>query len=109
MEKIVSGKHEFEIVEHVPQGYEIWNIGENMIDGYLPLAQVDSDYKVNPKTLKAIKVDGAQIILSAVGYKPKTVKGMEKFINKYDGNKSKQWIVDKIKKALPIMRTIKGL
>lgn len=35
--------HTFELVDHVPNGYLIWNIGENMIDGYLPLCILASD------------------------------------------------------------------
>ena len=40
--KIQSCGHTFEVVEEVPLGYEIWNIGKNMIDGYLPLCRLSS-------------------------------------------------------------------
>lgn len=32
--------HTFELVDHVPLGYSIWNIGKNMADGYLPLCRL---------------------------------------------------------------------
>lgn len=32
--------HSFELVDRVPLGYSIWNIGENMADGYLPLCRL---------------------------------------------------------------------
>ena len=32
--------HKFEIVDRVPLGYHVWNIGENMPDGYLPLCRL---------------------------------------------------------------------
>ena len=42
MEKktITHRGHTFEQVDHIPQGYTIWNIGKNMIGGYLPLCRL---------------------------------------------------------------------
>ena len=113
MEKIsfksYENTHEFELVDGVPLGYTIWNIGKNMIDGYLPLVQVGGydGCQVNTRTMKAIKIDGAQTILAAVGYGVYTVKEMEAHIKKYE--KSRPMEVERMKKALPIMRKIKGL
>lgn len=41
MEKqtITNNGDTFELVDRVPRGYLIWNIGKNMVDGYLPLSQ----------------------------------------------------------------------
>lgn len=107
MLKITSGKHEFELVESVPWGYKIWNIGKNMIDGYLPIVQVGGydGCQVNTSTMKAIKTDGAQTILEAIGAGPSTVKEMESYIEKHPN----EWGVDRMKIALPLMRKIKGL
>lgn len=62
----------FEVVASVPPGYEIWKIGSNMIDGYLPLCRL-SAYQPFPEgrnietdTLKAIRLEEAQTILVAV-------------------------------------------
>jgi len=109
---IRSGRHEFELVDYVPYGYVIWNIGRNMVDGYLPLVQLggrDGCQVINTSAMKAIKVDGAQIILTAVRSGAYTVEEMEKYIQKYSKSKSRALSVERMKKALPIMRQIKGL
>ena len=63
METIKVDKYTFELIEKIPKGYDIWNIGKHMINGYLPLCQCDKDYHVNTDTLKAIKYDDAQQIM----------------------------------------------
>lgn len=63
--------HTFELVDRVPLGYSIWNIGKNMADGYLPFCRLAAvqpfpggrDIEVN--TLKCHKCEGAQVILEA--------------------------------------------
>ena len=70
----------FELVGFVPRGYQIWNIGENMLDGYLPLCRLkarqpfDGAREIETDTLKAIKIDGAQTILKAVGGGQNTIE-----------------------------------
>ena len=111
MNKITSGDNEFEVVDHVPYGYIVWNIGKNMINGYLPLCRLASQQpfpggrSIETDTLKAIKTDAAQIILAAMGIGPGTVKEMETYIKKHPNT----WGVDRMKAALPHMRQIKGL
>ena len=52
----------FEIVEKIPVGFFIWNIGENMgTHEYIPVCEDlhpedKDDYSINPATLKAVKV-----------------------------------------------------
>lgn len=52
----------FEIVENIPAGFFVWNIGENMgTHEYIPVCQDlcpgdKDDYSINPATLKAVKV-----------------------------------------------------
>ena len=109
MTKIFDDRHEFEIVESVPKGYEIWNIGKNMIDGYLPLCQViEGTYSINPDTLKAIKVEDAQVILS-VGFCSLTIKGMERYVKRYSNSKLQLYKgeLKELKKALEVMYTLK--
>lgn len=111
--KIQSGKDTFEVVEEVPDGYMVWNIGKNMVDGYLPLCRLSARQSfpggrsIEADTLKAIKTNGAQTILAAVGYGPSTVKEMESHIAKYA--QRKPYECSKMKAALPFMRQIKGL
>lgn len=114
--KITSGDDTFELVDFVPFGYEIWNIGRNMIDGYVPLCRISAiqpfpgGRNIEVNTLKAIKADGAQVILAAIGYGPKTVAEMEKHIYRYRNAKSDSLRYDEVrrmKKALPYMRKLK--
>lgn len=52
----------FEIVEKIPAGFFVWNIGDNMgLDEYIPICEdlhpEDKDsYEINPNTLKAIRL-----------------------------------------------------
>ena len=108
---ISNNRHTFEIVDSVPSGYEIWNIGKNMIDGYLPLCRVIPEtFSIEPETLKAIKIDGAQKILAAIGGGQNTIESMEMYIKRYRNAKPGTWSylqVERMKEALPIMRQIK--
>lgn len=102
----------FEIVDSVPAGYEIWNIGTNMPDGYLPLCMpiAHGSYTINPDTLKAIKIDGAQTILAAIGGGQNTIESMERYVKRYSTAKPGTYThaqVKRMEKALPIMRQIK--
>lgn len=84
MKKLVSNGIEFELVEKIPEGYVIWNIGTNMKDGYLPLCQIDNGYNVNVETLKAIKLEKAQEILAIIGcVKNKNSKGLKTYYKRY--------------------------
>lgn len=109
--------HLFDIVDHVPYGYQIWNIGKNMAPGYLPLCRL-SQYQPFPggrnievDTLKAIPCEGAQIILAAVGYGPDTIPTMEEYIKQHPNPKPYEEPaysqVQKYKAALPYMRKLK--
>ena len=115
-ETITSGQHTFELVDFVPYGYKIWNIGKNMIDGYLPLCRLSpiqpfaGGRNIEVGTLKAIKIDGAQTILAAIGNGQGTIEEMEQYLKRYKNAKAGTWSfsqVQKIKKALPFMRQIK--
>lgn len=105
----------FELVDRVPRGYLIWNIGKNMIDGYLPLCRLayfqpfPGGRNIEVETLKAIKCEGAQTILEAIGYGPETPDQMERYIEKHSGESScgrHATAVKRMKKALPLMRQI---
>lgn len=111
-EYLIDGKDRFEIVDHFPLGYRIWNIGKNMPDGYLPLVQtVPSDsYSVIPDTMKAIKIEGAQTVLAAIGFGPETVEEMEAYIAEHNNPRATDWercLIDRYQKAIPILRQIK--
>ena len=95
---IVDEHHSFQVVDKVPLGYVIWNIGNNMADGYLPLCQVGGPdgCQVNPDTLKAVKCDGAQTILDAMRW----------FLSKHQNAEPGSYndrCVQRIKAALPYL------
>lgn len=81
--RIIDEKHTFEVVENIPEGYEVWNIGDNMMDGYLPLAQVE-DYQINPNTLKAIKLEFEELKLmrEAANFGVVNLKSAKRAINR---------------------------
>lgn len=115
METITSGKHTFEIVDHIPGGYQIWNIGKNMVDGYLPLCRLkaiqpfEGCTEIEPDTLKAIRTDGAQTILAAIGGGQNTIPEMERYIKRYSRSKNHCTMrrVERMKAALVYMYQLK--
>lgn len=71
--------HTFEIVDHVPSGFMIWNIPVDDMNGYLPLCEMmdptnKKDFSINPDTLKAIKVDDNEALVKASFYGACTLK-----------------------------------
>ena len=72
MEKIKCGNNTFDVVEKIPVGFFVWNIGDNMTDGYIPLCErlypdVNEDdlryYSINTNTLKAIKLNEDEVLM----------------------------------------------
>lgn len=66
----------YKIVEKIPFGFFVWNIGENMgSDEYVPLCQylssgIKDDYSINPDTLRAIKLpkEDVELLREAAGW-----------------------------------------
>ena len=58
---------DYEVVEKIPSGFYVWNIGENMgSDEYIPICEdlhpEDKDnYEINPYTIKAIKLNAEEV------------------------------------------------
>ena len=105
---------DFRLVDHFPLGYEIWNIN-SMLPGYLPLCRMAAyqpfpgGRNIDTNSLCAIKTDGAQTILDAIGYGPKTPKEMEDFIqrnNRAQPGSVNHDAVQKMKKAIPFFKKI---
>ena len=109
--------HTFQLVDFVPYGYEIWNIGsQHMAEGYLPLCRLSTHQHfpggrdVEIETLKAIRIDGADKILDAIGGGQNTVEKMEAYVKRYRNSKPGTWSYAQRKRmieALPIMKQIK--
>ena len=115
-EYLRKGEDVFEIVDTVPLGYSIWNIGHNMPDGYLPFCRLcmEQPYEgaqyIERDTLKAIKTEGAQIILDAIGRGAgNDLKSMERYLQRHPnpvpGTRSAANVA-RIQKALPYLREL---
>lgn len=109
-EELIVGQHTFEIVDFIPYGYHIWNIGKNMKEDYLPLVQVggyDGCQVIGIK--KALPLKDAQKILSVIGEGNDTPKKMKACIEKYEVKGTNQEKIGRMKEALEIMLKIKGI
>lgn len=86
--------YSFEIVEKIPVGYEIWNIGNHMQSAELvPLCQSDESYYINPNTLKAIKMilEDATIVKKASAlYGLSSSKACVKYLKRKSGKAMKK-------------------
>lgn len=104
---LTNGKDVFEIVDFIPYGYIIWNIGKNMTKGYIPLVQVDSECHVLDTPYKALKIKGSETIMQVAGFG--SLNKMEHIILKGKENNSYELrYLDKIIKAVEILKTIRG-
>lgn len=62
----------FEVVDKITLGYEIWNIGSNMPEGYLPICRLKPIQRfqggrdIDINSLRVIKTDNAQRILHGI-------------------------------------------
>ena len=108
---IVCGEHTFEVIDYIPYGYEFWNIGKNMADGYLPLCQgIPGSHRVNVDTLKAIKLDGAQTVLAASVHGPTTIAAMEEYLERYkeaEPDSSEYQQMKRVQAALEVLKGVK--
>jgi len=77
---IMGYTNTYEIVDHIPAGFFVWNIGENMgHEEYIPICEPlypglpksnPDSYHINPETVKAIKLakEEVAILRDAAGY-----------------------------------------
>ena len=76
----------YKIVNKIPSGFYVWNIGENMgNDEYIPLCQdlypgIKDDYSINPDTLRTIKLpkEEVKLLREAAGWGVVNLKSAEK-------------------------------
>lgn len=113
--ELIYGDLRFDIVRSVPKGYRIWNIGRGMPDGYIPLCREGFEKVLEPhltedaEPLKAIRADGAWMVMDALGYGPKTVRAMEEFIYDHEKDLPQSWGYEaavRMKLALPVMKSL---
>ena len=117
MNTITYENNTYEIVDEFPVGYLIWNIGKHAPEGYLPLCRPSQEQpfpggrQIDANSLKAMKVDGAQIILSAA-HAGDTLAELEEQVRRYgncDPRSSQGYWAEKARQALPYLRKIKGV
>ena len=107
---IITNRHSrqdtFTIVDKIPEDYQVWNIGNLMIDGYLPLCQLVPDtYNVILETLLAIHLpdNEIEIIRRATGYGINSLTAARETLNNPDNN---EVYIKLAKAALPIFEKI---
>ena len=110
--------NEYTIVTEPPLGYEIWNI-KDAPNGCLPFCRLKmmqpfgGAREIEPDTLKAMKCDGAQVILDAIGFGPQTSDAMQKYIAKNGKKENEKWILrswsNATAKVVSTIRTAMGL
>ena len=94
-------KRAYEVVDTIPTGFFVWNIGENMgTDEYIPICESlrpwdKKCYSINTATLKAIKLspEKIQLLRDAANYGITSLQAAEKAIKRC----SKSWIAQKQK------------
>lgn len=91
MEKMVFGGNEYTVVDKVPNGYIIWNIGRHMgTPDYVPFVQLLSNtYSVIGDTMLAVKLprEEVKLLRDVAGRGNTDLNTMRKRINrpaKYD-------------------------
>lgn len=106
----------FMLINYVPEHELIWNIGENMADGYVPFCRLkniqpfDGAMEIDTNSLKAVRMDGAEKVLKAVRYGQNTVKKMRNYVKKYSNSKKANTLykVGLMKEALEVIEEFKA-
>lgn len=103
----------FELVDHIPVGYRIWNI---KMKDYLPLCrllpcQEEWQRNVDVSCLKAIKTEGAEFLETASTHGYNTLSKMKNALKKYTSSSgvakpNHKYEVDILRKAIPYMAKI---
>ena len=114
------GEDVFELVNEVPLGYTVWNIGcksngGHMTDGYLPLCRLKREQPfeggraIEPDTLKAIKIEGADKVMKAFSLGFNTQEKMVFYAKRFR-NVKKPEIMRRVaicEAAIAVMRQLK--
>ena len=109
----------FRLTDCIPtKAYSIWNIGENMPDGYLPLGRrsemqpYPGGGNIDTDSLFAIKTEGAQKILAVTRSGVNSLSAMEAYLEENADAKPDTYeyvLCGRIREALPYMKSIKNI
>ena len=113
-------EYQFRIITGcIPGAYHIWNVSKDMLPrGYIPLCRLSDRQQypggmdIDADALLAIKAEGADIILDAIGFGPNSLKPMESFAqeNRYAKPGSLKYNnLQRVKRALPYMRKLRWI
>lgn len=96
----------FEVVEKIPEGFEVWNIGG--LGEYIPICESGNHASANINTLKAIKLntEEVKILNSAAGEGDKTAKKAKSTLKRVAKTATMRRRQEKARKALPILERI---
>lgn len=92
-ETITLQNYTFGIINAVPDGYMIWNIGDIMPDGYIPLCRLkmiqpfDGAREIETDALKAIPCHDSRRILKAAACGLNTISKMRHYIRTHEKDK----------------------
>ena len=90
--EINSPTYIFKILESMPKGYGVWNIGEHMgTDEYIPCCEsisAEQPYHINPNTLIAIKLPYEEILIlrKAASRYGGTVRALKRALRRKNSN-----------------------
>lgn len=99
---------ELQVRESIMKGYKIWPIGNNGIDGYIPVAKFDNNHHMITGTLYMIKCEGAKEIMLAKGFISNfTPKGIRSYLKRWGEKKANTLKVVRLQRALPYLENIK--
>ena len=101
------------IVDAIPSyGYVIWNIGAEVMPGYLPVCRLSSRQRwpggrdIDIQTLCAIPLAEAQAVLDAAIRGYNTIKKMERYMASKKALQETD-TTRRVRKALPLLRQVK--
>mgnify|MGYP000980091048 CR=1 FL=1 len=104
----------YKIVNKIPFGFYVWNIGENMgSDEYIPLCQdlhpgAKNDYSINPDTLRAIKLpkEEVKLLRDAAGWGVNSIETARKALKSRRRNYTAEKKRENARKTIDIFERI---
>lgn len=102
-------KDVWEVIDKVPSGWILWNIGANAPEGYVPIVYPLDDFNIDLTRLKVIKSDYAEKIMKAASYAAtpeEAEKLISEFQNKADLTEIDRHIYDTVSEAYEAMKNL---
>lgn len=110
--QITKAEHIFEVVDHYPLGYIIWNISNDEPKDYLPLCRLSTHQPfqggrcVETNTLKALRCEGVDELLGAAGVGLNTPQKIIQFADRFAGTKHVGYELQRARTALPYAKML---